>query len=329
MFGYVRPDAMALRVREYTCYRGVYCGLCRAMGQTTGQLSRLTLSYDFTFLALVRSILTEPFRFVPHRCAAHPTHTRLMAEPHPALTYTAAAAAYLTEAKRQDDWVDERGLHRVPSALLLPLTRPMQHKATKALPETETLIAVCERQLGLLSEKERGGCGSPDEMAQVFGELLGEIFALGLPEPACRIAHAIGTGTGRYLYLCDAMDDLSGDVAAGRYNPLSVLWGELALDEDGKPTAMVRDGFVTAAGLDLAGLGRAVELLPGGPMTEIVKNIVYLGMPDMVRRIADGKSINGKSIKGKTIKGISHRGELLPQGQELADETTDRSQTGI
>lgn len=326
VFGYVRPDTAALRVREFTWYRGVYCGLCRAMGQITGQTSRLTLSYDLTFLALVRSILTDPFHFTPHHCAVHPLHARLIADPHPALDYTAAAAAYLTEAKRLDDWQDERGVSRVPPLLLTPITRPMQTRAIRTMPETAELPEICSRYLTLLAKKERENCSSPDEMAQCFGELLGELFAVGLPEKENRIARAIGVGTGRFLYLCDAMDDLTEDVRKERYNPLSALWGEMALDA-GVPSTLVKDAFVTATGLDLARLGHAVELLPETPLTEIVRNIVYLGMPSMVQRIVAGKHTDDHVS-------LCHSGEryLLSSGgkyssEEPTDETNYRSRT--
>ena len=54
MFGYIKPLTPELRIREHECYRAYYCGLCRAMGKCTGQCSRMTLSYDFVFLAAVR-----------------------------------------------------------------------------------------------------------------------------------------------------------------------------------------------------------------------------------------------------------------------------------
>ena len=58
MYGYVRTHAPELKVRQQEYYRAVYCGLCRTMGKCTGQCSRMTLSYDFTFFALVRMALT-------------------------------------------------------------------------------------------------------------------------------------------------------------------------------------------------------------------------------------------------------------------------------
>ena len=52
MFGYVKTDKPEMKVKEYEAYRGLYCSLCKAMGKHFGVFSRLTLSYDITFLVL-------------------------------------------------------------------------------------------------------------------------------------------------------------------------------------------------------------------------------------------------------------------------------------
>lgn len=291
MFGYVRPLVPALRVREYEWYRAVYCGLCRSMGTVSGQFSRLTLSYDFAFLALVRLILSdEEAEFAAHRCAVHPLRTRLMAEEHPALRYTAAAAACLAEAKRSDDMADETGTARLKPMLMAPLTGSMVRHTERTEPDTAVLLPCIKEHLTHLAALEKAGCASPDEAAQVFGSLLGDLFAFRLTGSAAAVAHSIGAGTGRFIYLCDAMDDLADDVRKGRYNPLARLWSDMALNADGKPTELVKDSFTTGIPLELERLGLAAELLPEHPLTEIVKNIVYLGMPDMAKRIAEGHS---------------------------------------
>lgn len=53
MFGYVRIYKPELKMAEYEHYQGIYCSLCRQLGKRYGPLARLTLSYDFTFLAMV------------------------------------------------------------------------------------------------------------------------------------------------------------------------------------------------------------------------------------------------------------------------------------
>ena len=77
MLGYVRVKSQELRLREYDCYRALYCGLCKSMGKCTGQCSRMTLSYDFVFLAAVRIALTEePLQIKKVRCLLHPIRRR-------------------------------------------------------------------------------------------------------------------------------------------------------------------------------------------------------------------------------------------------------------
>ena len=57
MFGYIRVDKSELKIKDYEMYKAVYCTLCRKLGRKYGILSRLTLSYDFTFLALLNMSL--------------------------------------------------------------------------------------------------------------------------------------------------------------------------------------------------------------------------------------------------------------------------------
>ena len=74
MLGYVRICKEELKVKEYELYRGLYCSLCRRLGREYGQLSRLMLSYDVTFLVLVAlsaADVTPQFR--RGRCPFNPT----------------------------------------------------------------------------------------------------------------------------------------------------------------------------------------------------------------------------------------------------------------
>ena len=45
MFGYVKPVADELLVKEHNFYRATYCGICRAMQKHTGRLCALSLTY--------------------------------------------------------------------------------------------------------------------------------------------------------------------------------------------------------------------------------------------------------------------------------------------
>ena len=288
MFGYVRPLVAELRVSEAERYRALYCGLCRAMGRTTGQLSRLTLSYDLTFFAAVRMILegAEPV-FAPMRCPAHPASRRLTVQPHPALSFTAAVSAMLADAKTDDDLADERGFPRLKSALRKPFTASLSRRAAALLPpDTDDRIALL---LSRLAEKEREGCPSLDETASLFGDLMGFLFALGLDGEGAETARRIGAAVGKFVYVCDAADDLADDVRRGRYNPVAAGWGPLAL-EDGRPSPIVKSSLTASAPIGLETLGEAAETLDAAHVfTPSVKNIVYLGLPASLGRVLDGR----------------------------------------
>ena len=97
MFGYVKPYVPELKVRQNELYKAVYCGLCKTMGKRVCNESRLTLSYDIVFLALVRFLLTEEkLEFVKGRCAVSPFKKKVILKSNPSLEYSAAVGALLT-----------------------------------------------------------------------------------------------------------------------------------------------------------------------------------------------------------------------------------------
>ena len=59
MFGYITIAPDALPKERSDRYRSFYCGLCRTLRQRHGSLSRITLSYDLTFLYILLNSLKE------------------------------------------------------------------------------------------------------------------------------------------------------------------------------------------------------------------------------------------------------------------------------
>lgn len=284
MFGYVRADKPELRVREYEYYRGVYCGLCRALGKCGGQCARLTLSYDFAFMALVRMAIEQRSpSFMLRRCIAHPFTRRNMAETDDTLEFCASASLLLAYRKLRDDAEDERGMKRLRALVATPFLAAMKRKPSKKYRELEGKIA---DSLKALSEYERGG-GEPslDRPAEIFGNMLGEIMAEGLGEKEARIARKIGRHVGRWIYIADAIDDYEEDVKKGRFNPLIGLCGGEGLT----------DGTCETLGNVLVGelveAEKSFDLLdyPDRDMKETISNIIYRGMPAAAKEILKSK----------------------------------------
>lgn len=283
MFGYIKPMQGELLVKEYELYRAVYCGLCAALGKNISCSSRLSLSYDFVFLALVRMALSkEEGRIEKRRCIAHPTKKRSVLTDAPSLDYAARVSATLTYSKLRDDIADSRGIKKLGAYLLLPAASGMRRRAR--LPhEFEEHIRL---RLSELTELERSGCDSPDRAAEPFGELMAYIVSYGYPEGSAehRIASEIGRHIGRFIYLADALDDLFSDMKSKSYNPFIMA-------DPGDPASVFSDGgerIRSALIMELSGASAAAELIDPGNVPEyldIIKNILYLGLPGVTDKI--------------------------------------------
>lgn len=309
MYGYIRIHAPELKVREQEYYRAVYCGLCRTMGICTGQCSRMTLSYDFTFFALVRMALTENLPTVKgRRCIAHPTRRRPMAEPDDTLRFCAGLSAILAYHKVRDDLRDERGLKRTSATLLRPYMAHIRRRALKrALSGVDMNRADRDVMAALdaLCELESSRVSSVDRPADAFGGLLAAILSQGLTDEAALLARTIGRHVGRWVYILDAADDFEEDARKGRYNPLLCLYGDK--NPDGTPMTTLpeskREQLHTALLGELISLERAFDLLNthDPDLRGILSNILYEGMPRAAGRVLFGEGTQdspSSNVKG-------------------------------
>ena len=109
MFGYVTPLKPELKIREYEMFRGYYCGVCMHIKDTFGNLPRLTLNYDMTFLGLLLDGLhKESPQIKFQRCMAHPLKNKPMIISNKSLEYTAAMNVSLVYYKLLDDVNDDK-----------------------------------------------------------------------------------------------------------------------------------------------------------------------------------------------------------------------------
>lgn len=282
MFGYIKPVSAELRVKEYELYRALYCGLCEALGKNVTCSSRLSLSYDFVFLALVRmSLAKETGKIERHRCLAHPTKKRAVVVDSKELDYAARLSAVLTYYKLRDDIADSRGFKRFGAILLLPSASRMRKKAGFNK-DAEAKIAA---KLSELTRLESERCSSVDRVAEPFGELLAYACAYGFDESSkeAKIAAEIGRSVGRFIYIIDALDDFENDVKSGSYNAFALIYENRAdkLLEDAEAIRL-------SLTMELTRIDAAVGLMDLDAVPEygeIIKNIIYLGLTECRDRV--------------------------------------------
>lgn len=284
MFGYVRASAGELRVREHEYYKGTYCGLCRAMGKCTGQCSRMSLSYDVLLLSLVRILLMrEPTSFEQRRCPFHPLKKRNMMKRNETLDLSARVSALLTYHKVKDDIADSGFVRRTLTRIfLLPFASSARRRAIKRDPTLRELDLRMTEHLSRLTSFEKERIASADIPAEIFGELLADIVSFGLGGSERKIAENIGKSIGKWIYIADALDDMSDDIRSGNYNSLVEIYGGcLPSDEQiGDVAAALKNELMRAE--------RALELADFDgyeTVKNILFNILYLGMPEKIHAI--------------------------------------------
>lgn len=282
MFGYVVVDKPALRIREYDYYRATYCGLCHAMGKCTGCVSRLTLSYDMTFFALLREMLEgTQVLFEKKKCVRHPIKPVNTVVINPQLEYSAFVGGMLTAGKIADNISDEKGIKRALASVLQVVFSKMAKESSKSLPELSLSI---DKKLLELSKTEKDELPSIDAPANTFGDLMAEALAYGLEDDKKLIALQIGKRLGRWIYIADALDDYDSDRKSGSYNPFVLLYNGDDFTEDN----IISISKMLEAELSMT--LSAIDLLDDDAdknRSEIIKNILCLGMPASVTRICD------------------------------------------
>ncbi|MBO5670232.1 MAG: hypothetical protein J6S41_01665 [Clostridia bacterium] len=308
MFGYIRPQMPELRVRDVHYYRGVYCGLCRAQGRCTGQCSRMTLSYDYVFLSLLRLALENgnpaedgtpsPVAFDRRRCLPHPIRRRLSLRAGRVSTHVARCAALLNYHKLCDDRKDERKWSRAyVKATLLYL--PLRHMYRRAAAKDAALAAQLATAMNAFAQTEVQALPSADAPAAAFGEATAILLSYGLQGRAYTVARHLGTHIGKWLYFADAVDDYTEDVAKDRFNPLRALYGDGGLTEEN------RAAIATAMGHELMQADDALALLDyddarcGGELRPLLTHMLQIALPALTHALADGSYGEGRRPRGK------------------------------
>ena len=161
----------------------------------------------------------------------------------------------------------------------------MRKGAEKAMNDSPlpALHKTVKRYLYELSDLEYEG--SPDfyKCADVFGILLGKVFAFDekntLTELQKEDLYEIGYRTGRFIYLLDAYEDREKDEKEKRYNPF--LKAGITPDDEFKSR------LITALDLEMLAAKEALQKLKiaDGGVHAILENLIAYGLPDVARAI--------------------------------------------
>ena len=262
MFGYVKVNKMDLTYREYEHYRGYYCGLCKCLKDNHGEISRLSLNYDITFLVLVLTSVYKPkSKVIEEGCITNPfkKKKKIINE---ITEYAASMNVLLAYYKLEDNLKDDKGLKDIISYNLY------KNKLKRAYEKYPKKAEIIKEQLDILYNLEMQKNTNIDLVSNTFGNLMSEIFAYKQDEYESELRR-IGFNIGKYIYLLDAYEDLDKDYKKGRYNPFIEY-----IDKKEELKQRV-DKLIS---LCLGMLSNSIDRLNLKMNTGIIENIVYSGV---------------------------------------------------
>ena len=279
MFGYIRPDAPELKIKEFERFRACYCGLCHTMGDRYGITSRFFLNYDFVFLSmLLWNGETSEYCF--RRCAASFCRKRCVAVRNDALALSAGYSVILTYYQLSDCVSDDKGIKGVFSGFLRAFIKRGYLKAAGDFREFDSIVAARLKELSILeSENER----SMDKAVDKFASLLSSAANAEKDEGKRRALEQLLYHVGRIIYIADAFNDLEEDIKARRYNPIVSRYDLMSSDISSDISEQISKTLDASCSLAAA----AFELLPKSYWTPVLENIIYRGIPDMCRKVIE------------------------------------------
>lgn len=198
-------------VKDEMLYKALYCGMCKSIKQSGGQMARTALTYDIAFMsALVHNLKAADVKVEKRRCALHPFRRRFMALPDETsrlLGFINTALAYykLLDDKRDGD---KKGLFAF-------IYRSGYKKMLAKHPEAAAII---ERHMAEQSRLEGEGCAVIDAACEPTSSMMAELSEYILGDKSTEHTRALFYDIGKWIYLADALDDYDKDVKKGRYN---------------------------------------------------------------------------------------------------------------
>lgn len=285
MLGYVRVNKPELKVKEYELYKGLYCSLCKAMGKHFGLLSRLTLSYDITFLVLVRLCFSSCVPdFKSGRCSFNPMKKCNYCQGSgEEFRYASAVSMMMFYHKVKDNISDGNIFKRLIMYLILPWAYFKNKKAEKMYPEVSKIIAGAMKNQ---AETERENTADTDKAAHESADALGKVVSYGFDDKEESV-YRFGYGVGKWVYLTDAADDIKKDLKNKSFN---VYVNKFRIGNEADITDEVKRQIESELNMSSAFTCDAFHSVENKTLASLCENIIYEGMEIMMNTILKGQT---------------------------------------
>lgn len=279
MFGYVKTDNPNMYVKDTVLYKSMYCGLCKGIGCSCGNIARFTLNYDLTFFSvLLHNVSGTDVKIKKERCIAHWLTKRPVAVPDDLTKTLGALNVILAYYKLSDDVLDE-GKGKIKRNVF----KRAYKKAKRLCPELDKIVGDNYKKL---NEYERANCQSTDMAADPFGNMMKQLTKNLLKENSYERVENLAYNLGKWIYLIDAADDFDKDIKKNNYNVFTVCYGERTkkefIDKNRRELEFIFGSILSDINDDAKALDYKFN-------HDLIDNILLCGLKEQTKKILGSK----------------------------------------
>ena len=292
MFGYVKPFVPELKIKENEAFKGVYCGLCKQLGRSFGFWARMTLNYDFVFLAMLYYAGQEEMPNIEKgRCCINPLAKVPMCQSDNSMKYSADVAIIMIHHKIKDNILDNKGIKQLGWRIGERFTRKSWRKATERQNKAEEIISeMMARQKAV----QQTNTSSIDQACEPTAWALSQLICQVIKEdnPNLKDFQRFGYLLGRYIYMCDALEDIRWDIKHNDFNPFVNKYISDKTDEH-QINQAIELGKAPLY-MTIGEMERMAEDLKFKFFSPIINNILTYGMQNSVNQILIKEGANNE-----------------------------------
>ena len=275
MFGYLKPDNPYLYLKDDVLYKALYCGICKSIGLSCGQIARFTLTYDMAFMsAIAHNVLGVDISINKERCIAHQIKKRPVAQPDEISKMLGAVNVILAYYKVKDDILDEN-----KGGIKSSVIKGGYNKAKKLYPEIDEIV---KRGYSALINYEKQNLDSIDIVCDPFSKILEEVSSFVFKDKATEHTRGLFYAIGKWIYLIDALDDYDKDVKTKNFN---VLYNAYKKESFSELIKEHKQEICFVFSSIFAQISDNYKNIPMKFNTDLVNNILTRGIPTTTNKI--------------------------------------------
>lgn len=237
MFGVLKGAACTLQPGQRLEWTAHICGVCLALNDRYGFVSRVATNYDAALLSVLYNAQTPQPQ--PRRLSYCPLRRSLKAEvvaaDSPGVEYAASTALIMASSRIRDNLQDNGGRSRLARRVAMGVSNRWMRAARETNSKLGLDTGIIERQIRRQPavEGRRNQAFSfyakPTELA--VGTAFGHTAILAARPQSADILFELGRMFGRIMYLLDSYQDYAADLKTRSFNALAAAFNEKEWEE--------------------------------------------------------------------------------------------------